>query len=332
MGAAPLYLTWLGYNQPAWVLLGATLELMTGGRVSRYHPSRLIGRMVLSLAAGLAKVVQGQTGQRVVGGFLAVSVALAVLGIMTGLLWMSHAASIWAYRALVVIFTYWGLTMRGVTDAALSVYGRMARNQWNEARHQLALIVGRDTMHLSQREVVRSTVESLAERTCVKVLAPLLFVFAGGPAWLWLYKTVDIMDVVLRERHPEYRNLGWLATHMHDWLTFVPARLSGLAIAVAAAAEGRFRTAYEVMRSDGRRHPKPNVGISEAAMAGALGVSLGGSDPHGRVVALRPRVGRSERPLNPAIIVRAVSLTYRAALFMALWLSVMVVFVSGHWF
>jgi adenosylcobinamide-phosphate synthase len=95
--------------------------------------------------------------------------------------------------------------------------------------------------------------------------------------------------------------------------------------------EGRFRQAYSTMRTDGRRHPMPNTGISEAAMAGAIGVSLGGPNVYDRVVALRPTLGTTERPVHPTAIIHAIAVSWRAIIVTAITFGALAVLISGRW-
>ncbi len=55
------------------------------------------------------------------------------------------------------------------------------------------------------------------------------------------------------------------------------------------------------MRRDGRKHTSPNSGIPESAMAGALGVRLGGPSTYGGVMVEKPYIGDSGVADYPAV-------------------------------
>ncbi|AEJ40949.1 cobalamin biosynthesis protein CobD [Sulfobacillus acidophilus TPY] len=327
----PLWTVWSGYDLAAWILLGAVVDLLLGDPTWRFHPVRLIGRMIHDLERLIRKIPLNRIGLRIAGTLLTLLVVTVVLAVISGMLWEALKISVWLFRALVVGWTYLGLAIRGLTDAALVVYRPLVTKQWDTARQWLSYIVGRDTDRLNEQEMVRATVETVAENTCDAIIAPLFYAFLGGPAWLWAYKAINTLDSMIGYRNARYEDFGWFAARLDDWANWIPARISGLAIAVAASLDGRFHQAYHMMRRDGRRHPSPNSGLSEAAMAGALGVALGGPNTYGGVVSLRPKIGEEERPLHPVAILQAISVSWRATLVTALIFGFLAVMVSGQW-
>lgn len=331
MWTFPPYSIWLGYDLSAWILLGVVIDLLVGDRTWRWHPVRLIGRLIVRLETLFRQIPMGRVALRAAGALLTLIVVGIVLVAVTGILWLADRESIWLFRLMAVLLTYFGLAIRGLFDAALMVYRPLIQNRWEDARWYLSMIVGRDTSRLGPSEMVRATVETVAENTCDAIVAPLLYVFLGGPAWLWAYKAINTLDSMIGHPNERYRDFGWFAARLDDWANWVPARISGTAIALAAATDGRFKQAYGVMRADGRRHPSPNSGVSEAAMAGALGISLGGPNIYEGIVSLRPRIGQAEYPAHPAAIVRAVAISLRATLLVVLGFGFLAVFMSGQW-
>lgn len=296
-----------------------------------YHPVRLIGQLTVGLAELIGRRSWGRLGLRIMGAAMTLFVVLFTLALVSAILWAADDISVWLFRLMVVLWTYWGLAIRGLTDAALLVYRPLVTNQSSEARQWLQYLVSRDTSALSPEDMIRTTIETVAENTCDAVVGPLFYTFLGGPAWLWAYKAVNTLDAVIGNHSPHYEELGWFAARLDSWANYVPARLAGLAISVAASMEGRFRQAYRTMRVDGRRHPIPNTGMSEAAMAGAIGVILGGPNMFDGVVALRPKLGTAERPLHPTAIIHAISVSWRATMVTAVTFSVIAVVISGKW-
>lgn len=322
---------WPGFDLTPWILLGVVLDLLIGETTGRHHPVRWIGTFIQGLEHIIRRRAWSPAGLRAVGIFLTVTVVLTVFLSVAVSLALAHALSVWVFRVWVALLTYWGLAIRGLADAALAVYHPLVGKQMETARQNLQMIVGRNTARLSASEIIRATVESVAENTCDAIVAPLLFAFIGGPAWLWAYKAVNTLDSMVGYRNEKYEHLGWFSAKTDDWFNWIPARISGVAIAMAAATEGRFHQSYTIMREDGRRHPSPNSGISEAAMAGALGVLLGGPNLYHGVVSLRPRIGRPEYSLNPATIIHAISISIRATLLVTVVLVLMVVLITGRW-
>lgn len=331
MSISLLFSTWWGASQAAWILLGVVLDILFGDPPWQFHPVHLIGLLVERLEAVARMVAHSPRQLRLAGMGLTLFVMVLVLGFVTVLLMAAHLISIWLFRLLIVLLTYWGVAVRGLAEAALAVYRPLAQGKWNEARYYLSMIVGRDTEKLSESEMIRATIETVAENTCDSIVAPLLFTFIGGPAWLWLYKAVNTMDSMIGHRTAEYQDLGWFAARTDDWFNWIPARISGAAIALTAGVDGRLHQAFQVMRADGRRHPSPNSGISEAAMAGALGVSLGGVNSYQGVVSLRPKIGQSDRALSVPMIIQAVSIIMRVTLVVSLALGFVAFMATGRW-
>ncbi|WP_053958460.1 adenosylcobinamide-phosphate synthase CbiB [Sulfobacillus thermosulfidooxidans] len=331
MSTSQLFFAWFGASQTPWILLGVVLDILFGDPPWPYHPVRLIGHAVDGLESLARHVAHTPRQLRLAGTILAIIVMIGVTGLVTALLVIAHILSIWLFRALIVLLTYWGIAIRGLAEAALAVYRPLAQSRWDEARYYLSMIVGRDTEKLNQSEIIRATIESVAENTCDSIVAPLFFTFLAGPAGLWLYKAVNTMDSMIGYNNAQYKDLGWFAARTDDWLNWIPARISGWAIAITAGVDGRFRDSYQIMRTDGRRHPSPNSGISEAAMAGALGVSLGGINTYQGMVSLRPKIGRGTKPLTVPMIIHAVSIIMRVALVVSLVFAFLAVLMTGRW-
>jgi adenosylcobinamide-phosphate synthase len=331
MWMAQVLSVWTGIDLAAWILLAAVIDLLTNDPLWYYHPVRLIGRLSMMLEQMIRRHAWHRLGLRVTGALLTIFVVLLALVFVTAVLWAAKDISVWLFWLMVVLWTYWGLAIRGLTDAALLVYRPLVTNQADEARQWLQYIVSRDTKHLTHADMIRATIETVAGNTCDAVIGPLFYAFLGGPAWLWAYKAVNTVDSMIGQHSGHLDDFGWFAGHLDELANYIPARLSGLAISVAASMEGRFRQAYGTMRTDGRRHPVPNTGISEAAMAGAIGVSLGGPNVYERVVALRPTLGTTERPIHPTAIIHAIAVSWRAILVTAITFGVVAVVVSGRW-
>lgn len=328
---AEIWPVWTGIGLAAWILLAAVIDLLTGDPLWTLHPVRMIGKLAMLLERLIRRHAWNRLGLRIMGAVLTIFMVLLALTFVTAVLWAARDVSVWLYFLMVVLWTYWGLAIRGLTDAALLVYRPLVTNQSAEARQWLQFLVSRDTTHLSHDEMIRVTIETVAGNTCDAVIGPLFYAFLGGPAWLWAYKAVNTVDSMIGQHSARLEDFGWFAAHLDEWANWIPARLSGLAISVAASMEGRFRQAYSTMRTDGRRHPMPNTGISEAAMAGAIGVSLGGPNVYDRVVALRPTLGTTERPVHPTAIIHAIAVSWRAIIVTAITFGALAVLISGRW-
>jgi adenosylcobinamide-phosphate synthase len=219
-------------------------------------------------------------------------------------LWLTVAASttaaVWATLPWLNVYWIWTLlALRGLDSAALDVVRALERNQLEDARAKLAMIVGRDTANLDEAEIMRAVVETVSENTNDAVVAPMFYLLIGGPAAMALYKAANTMDSMLGYRNERYRELGWCAARMDDVLNFVPARLTAGLVWVAALLLGMdVRRSIRVTLRDGYTQPSPNAGYPEAAYAGALGIRLGGRSTYSGTASTKAYLGDAERPLT----------------------------------
>ena len=195
--------------------------------------------------------------------------------------------------------TYVAVAGRALCDAARGVQAALDLGDLEESRTLLRSLVGRETAGLDEAEVVRATVESLAENTVDAVTAPLLWALAGGPPGVLGYRAVNTLDAMVGHRNPRYERFGWAAARADDAANWLPARLT--AAAVAAVRPGRAGAVLRAVREQAPAHPSPNAGVVEAAFAAALDISLGGANDYGGRVEVRPLLGSGPRPARPHI-------------------------------
>jgi len=186
------------------------------------------------------------------------------------------------------------------------VYRALAQGDLLEARRRVAMLVGRDTERLDESEVVRGTVESVAENMVDGVTAPIFFAILGGPVGALLYKAVNTLDSTFGYKNEQYLQFGWASARLDDVVNYIPARLTAPLVAFTSALLGLHPLgAWRIFRRDGRKHPSPNSGLTEAAVAGALGVQLGGRNYYFGEPSERPRMGDPDQPLQRAHILQA---------------------------
>ena len=153
-------------------------------------------------------------------------------------------------------------------------------------RAAVAHIVGRDTAALDAAGIARAAIESLAENFSDAIVAPVVWMVIGGLPGAALYKAINTADSMIGHRTPRYADFGWAAARLDDLVNLPASRLSALLL-VAAAALSRDASggaAWRAVRRDAARHRSPNAGYPEAAMAGALGLSLAGPRSYGGVL------------------------------------------------
>ncbi len=180
-----------------------------------------------------------------------------------------------------VLLAWTTLATRSLLREAGSVLDSLEAGDLPTARHRLSRIVGRDTENLEEPEIVRAVIETAAESTCDGIVAPMLFLAFGGVPGAFVCKAANTLDSMIGHREAPYTYFGKFAARFDDCCNFIPARLTVVALALAAELTGNHgRKALLLAARDGRLHASPNAGQVEAAMAGALDVKLGGSNSY----------------------------------------------------
>ena len=182
------------------------------------------------------------------------------------------------------------------------------------ARIAVSRIVGRDTDALDEAGVARAAIESLAENFSDAVVAPVFWLVIAALPGIALYKAINTADSMIGHLTPRYRAFGWAAARLDDLVNLPASRLSALLL-VAAAALGNgasAKKAWRTVRRDASHHRSPNAGFPEAAMAGALGLSLAGPRVYGGVRVDDAMMGNGRREAKASDIRRALAL-YRYA-------------------
>jgi adenosylcobinamide-phosphate synthase len=264
------------------------LDLCAGDPESLPHPVRMIGA---AISAGENRLrVQATPPEEILrGGLLTAAIV--------GGSWATARLAVRAGALAEVLIGWTALATRSLLDESSAVLDALDREDLPLARSRLARIVGRDTDRLEESEIARAVVETLAESLCDGVIAPMLCLAIGGAPLAIAFKAVNTLDSMIGHREPPYLYFGRIAARLDDAAAFLPARTAALAIAAGAALTGHNASrALSVWMRDGHRHPSPNAGRPEAAIAGALGVRLGGVNYYDGEPAPKPVLGSEGRP------------------------------------
>jgi adenosylcobinamide-phosphate synthase len=278
----------------AGLLAGYGLDLLLGDP-RRGHPVAGYGRVAAALERRLYAPEQ-PAGVRytavAVGGPVVLAVAAAAA--------TRHRPLV---RAGLVAATTWAVVGgRSLRDEAAAMAGALEDDDLVAARHRLPHLCGREPSTLDEPELARATVESVAENTSDAVVAPLFWGGLAGLPGLVGYRAVNTLDAMVGHRSERYARFGTAAARLDDVANLLPSRLTAALTVAAAPLVGgdRWRAARTWLR-DGGRHPSPNAGQCESAMAGALGVRLGGRNVYSGRVEVRPFLGDGPRPGTPDI-------------------------------
>ncbi len=225
-----------------------------------------------------------------IGAWFAVVIPVAVL---------VHWSANWAPQTTIYwIFSF--LALRSLDQHAVAVVRPLQTGDLEAARRAVGMIVGRDTGSLTESEVTRALIETVAENANDGVVAPLFWLGIGGAEAMAVYKAINTLDSMFGHRDQRYREFGWWSARADDVASWIPARLTAaLFLLVAAVWPGLdARRSWRTVLRDAHRQPSPNSGYPEAAAAGALGVQLGGVNFYGGVAARKEPLGDAQRPLS----------------------------------
>jgi len=219
-----------------------------------------------------------------------------LVGGVTGAGWVAQRATVGqpVPEALLVALATWTvLGGRSLAREGTAMAQLLEANDLPGGRERLSHLCARDATGLPAGELARASVESLAENTSDAVVAPLLWGAVAGIPGLLGYRAVNTLDAMVGYRSDRYHEFGWASARLDDLLNLVPARVAAtLTVAGAPLVGGRCAEAWRVWRRDGARHPSPNAGPVEAATAGALGVTIGGTNVyHGEASQDRGTLG-----------------------------------------
>jgi adenosylcobinamide-phosphate synthase len=266
--------------------------------------------------------------QRIAGVLLAVALPAGAYAIGVLAIWFGNSLDpFWGDLATVVL-AWTTLAARDLIDHVVSVQRALQSVSLTEARAAVAKIVGRDTEEMAESDIVRATVETIAESTADGIIAPLFYLVLGGAPMALAYKAVSTLDSMIGHLDERYRWIGWASARLDDVANFLPARITALLLVLSAGIVFRswpaMQRAWQILLRDGGRHPSPNSGRPEAAMAGALGVRLGGVNRYeGRPIE-RPFLGDPDQLLTTAHIGIALTLmlwtSFAGALSGVVWL------------
>ncbi len=288
------------FPKPFVILIGYVLDNILGDPQFRLHPVRLIGDV-----AEAGRKIFFRMGS--LGGFFTV--------VFTGFVMVSVVGfAVSKIAILEPIFFYFFIAEKALIDEAMRVYVALKSGDIGLARRVLSFIVGRETNVLSHSECVRAAVETVAENFSDGFVGPIFYYLLGGIKALVFYKVVETLDSMYGYRFEPYKRFGFFPAKFDDVLNLLPSRIAGGFIVLSAWLIGyKAKGALRVMFRDAKRHDSPNAGWPEAAMAGALGIRLGGKIIYRGQSFEKPYLGDHLRERETEDIKRAVTILRWAA-------------------
>jgi adenosylcobinamide-phosphate synthase len=302
--------------------LALLLDFLFGDPECRLHPVRLLGWLCTRLENAARCCIRNE---RMAGIVTALTLLCCTFFVTNALLFLCRLISEWLLPAASAFLLYTTIAVRDLVSHANRVHEPLATVGQDEAaalqsaRQRVAMLVGRETGNLDRNGIVRACVESVAESMGDGLVAPLFWatvgaLAAGGgkyalPAAVsaaMLYRAANTMDSMFGYKNERYLRFGWFAAKLDDLVNLIPARTAGVALVVAALLLGNdWKNAWRILLRDHANHTSPNAGYPEAAMAGALGVQLGGANIYFGKEVVKPAIGDALTTLRPEHIKQA---------------------------
>ena len=294
------------------IFVGFLLDCVLGDPLNRLHPVVLMGKLIFFLEKKLrSQFPRTSRGERTAGLVMALAVPLISAGAGLLLLLLAWRVHPWVYFLLSTFLCWQCFAARCLMTEAKKVVTCLEREGLCAGRRQVSLLVGRDTEELTEEQVVKAAVETVAENTSDGVIAPLFWMTLGGAAGGLFYKAINTMDSMVGYKNDRYLHFGRAAAKLDDAANYIPARLSAVAmIASAFLLKLDGKNAFRIWRRDRRNHASPNSAQTESACAGALGVLLGGNASYFGKLCEKPTIGDPLRPVERMDVDRACRLMY----------------------
>lgn len=292
------------------IVLAVVIDWIIGDPYWFPHPVIYIGKLIKFLEMQGRRLFKKDNQLKMYGLFIVIKVAsvsflvpFVLLKLTEGITWLHHTLN---------IFILWTtLAARCLHKEAKKVYTSLNQKDIEDARLKLSYIVGRDTRQLSEQEIIRADVETVAENASDGVIAPLIYSMIGGAPMAMLYKGINTMDSTLGYMNEKYKYIGYFPAKVDDIFNLIPARVTGALMCIAAPiVKGNIIESLRIMIRDRKNHKSPNCAYPEGAAAGALGVQLGGTNIYFGQKVYKPTIGDYKKELDKEHIIDTIKLMY----------------------
>jgi adenosylcobinamide-phosphate synthase len=291
------------------LIIAIIIDFLIGDPYSFPHPIKLMGK-VIAAQDKITRKVCTTNKQLFYGGFVIVLINIILAFIIPYVALKTLKPYGILYHVVNVYLLYTCIAARCLHNEAIKIYRSFSRGL-DEARYRLSFIVGRETKGLEENEIIRATVETVAENTSDGVIAPLFFGIIGGAPLAMVYKMINTMDSMLGYTNEKYQYIGFFPAKTDDVFNFIPARLTGLLMNFSSILRFNFIQGLKVMIRDRKNHKSPNCAYPEGAVAGLLGVQLGGDNVYFGEIIKKPKIGDKIRDLTKEDIKRTIEIMYR---------------------
>lgn len=298
----------------AELLTAYGLDLIFGDPYRFPHPVRYMGRLIRWTEKKIRSVAKTKRALKI-GGFILWGVTVGTTFGLTYIIVRLSSVHPVIHFIVNSVLLYTTLATKCLADEAKKVMKVLQTGILEEARVQLSYIVGRDTSQLDETEIIRATVETVAENTVDGIIAPLFYAFIGGAPLAFAYKAINTLDSTVGYKNEKYADLGFTSAKIDDIANYIPARITALLMTLASLClRWDYKNCLKIAIRDRKNHKSPNCAYAEGAVAGALGVQLGGTNVYFGETVYKPTIGDKSRDLEVEDIKRTNQIMYMTSL------------------
>ena len=292
------------------VVIAVIIDWIIGDPYWFPHPIIYIGKVIKFLEKLFRKSFKKGIALKAAGFFIVLIVSVITFFIPYGILILCKTYSL-LYHGINIFIIWTTLAAKSLHIEGKKVFYSLEKGDLEDARVKLSYIVGRDTTSLSEKEIIRADVETIAENSSDGVIAPLLFAILGGAPLAMLYKGINTMDSMLGYKNEKYKEIGFFPAKVDDVFNFIPARITGFVMCLCSPIiNGSIITSLKIMIRDRKNHKSPNCAYPEGAAAGAMNVQLGGANVYFGEIVEKPTIGDNMEVLNKEHINSCIKLMY----------------------
>lgn len=295
--------------------LAVLADLFIGDPKTKLHPVVLIGMLIGWLEKILLKQSDTPEQKKRKGMVLVCAVLMIIYSISVLIAVLLLSLGPWWFFGGSIFSLVFTIAPRSLAEAGIEIRECLQAGDMEKARTGVSWVVGRDTDRMDESEVTRATVETIAENIVDGVISPLFYFFLGGFPMAMMYRAVNTMDSMIAYKNEKYIDFGYAAAKLDDVFNYIPARITALLLIVSAAIlRYDWKKSAEIVRRDADKHPSPNGGYPESAVAGALHIRLGGMNYYGGEEHFRAYMGDAQEVLAGKHIDQTIRMLYVATI------------------
>ena len=254
------------------------LDMILGDPKNRYHPTAWIGKLIGIITT---RMKNENSNLEKFGGFIIVIIPISISCILLSGLQFSVDLINIEFLSIIIsiiigtILLKTTIAIKGMEVHALAILDSIKHDNIIQARQNLSMIVKRNTKNLDKNHILSGTLESLSENIVDGITGPLFYFSIFGLPGAFVYRIVNTVDSMVGYKTQMLKNLGWFGANCDNVLNYIPSRLTGLTMVLAALMLGyNWKNCYQIFKRDGKNTDSPNAGYPMAALAGALGTKL----------------------------------------------------------